>query len=72
MLREYGGGELNALQYYELCLCAHWATAHAIDAIERELGVNVMTSQQAILWNALRTAGINDRIEGYGRLLREF
>ena len=40
--------------------------------IERELGVNVMTSQQAILWNALRTAGINDRIEGYGRLLREF
>jgi maleate isomerase len=52
--------------------CAHWATAHAIDQIERELGVNVMTSQQAILWKALRTAGINDKIEGYGRLLREF
>lgn len=52
--------------------CAHWATAHAIDAIERELGVNVMTSQQAILWKALRTAGIDDKIEGYGRLLREF
>ena len=52
--------------------CAHWATAHAIDQIERELSVNVMTSQQAILWNALRTAGIDDRIDGYGRLLREF
>jgi maleate isomerase len=52
--------------------CAHWATAHAIDRIERELGVNVMTSQQAILWKALRTAGIDDKIEGYGRLLREF
>jgi maleate isomerase len=52
--------------------CAHWATAHAIDEIERELGVNVMTSQQAILWKALRTAGVNDRIEGFGRLLREF
>jgi len=51
---------------------AHWATAHAIDAIERELGVNVMTSQQAIFWNAIRTAGIADRISGYGRLLREF
>jgi len=37
--------------------CAHWATAHAIDQIENELGVNVMTSQQAIFWNALRTAG---------------
>lgn len=52
--------------------CAHWATAHAIDRIERELDVNVMTSQQAILWKALRTAGIDDRIDGYGRLLREF
>ena len=52
--------------------CAHWATAHAIDEIERDLGVNVMTSQQAILWKALRTAGIEDKIEGYGRLLREF
>jgi maleate cis-trans isomerase len=52
--------------------CAHWATAHAIDQIERELGVNVMTSQQAILWKALRTAGIDDKIQGYGRLLREF
>jgi maleate cis-trans isomerase len=52
--------------------CAHWATAHAIDRIERELGVDVMTSQQAILWKALRTAGIPDRIDGYGRLLREF
>ncbi len=52
--------------------CAHWATAHAIDAIERELAVDVMTSQQAILWNALRMAGVDDRIDGYGRLFREF
>lgn len=51
---------------------AHWATAHAIDRIERELGVSVMTSQQAIFWNAIRTAGIQDKIPGYGRLLREF
>src|SRR6266508_303357 len=43
--------------------CAHWATAHAIEQIEQELGVNVMTSQQAIFWKALRTAGINDRID---------
>ncbi len=52
--------------------CAHWATAHAIEQIERELGVNVMTSQQAIFWKALRAAGIHDKIEGFGRLLREF
>jgi len=36
------------------------------------LGVNVMTSQQAIFWNALRTAGIGDKLAGFGRLLREF
>ena len=52
--------------------CAHWATAHAIDQIENELGVNVMTSQQAIFWNAVRTAGIDDKLSGFGRLLREF
>jgi maleate cis-trans isomerase len=51
---------------------AHWATADAIDRIERELEVSVMTSQQAIFWNAIRTAGIEDKIPGYGRLLREF
>lgn len=51
---------------------AHWATAHALDQIEQELGVSVMTSQQAITWKALRTAGITEPIEGFGRLLREF
>ena len=51
---------------------AHWPTAHAIDRIERELGVSVMNSQQAIVWKALRTAGITEPIEGFGRLFREF
>jgi maleate isomerase len=51
---------------------AHWATAGAIDTVERELGVNVMTSHQAITWACLRRAGIADRIAGFGRLLREF
>ncbi|MDD5301714.1 MAG: hypothetical protein PHS14_01285 [Elusimicrobia bacterium] len=27
VLRAYDGGRLTALGYYELCLCAHWATA---------------------------------------------
>ena len=27
VLRGYNGGRLTALEYYELCLCAHWATA---------------------------------------------
>ena len=51
---------------------AHWATAHCLDQVERDLGVSVMSSQQAIFWDAIRTAGIADKITGYGRLLREF
>lgn len=51
---------------------AHWPTALAIDIIERELGIPVMTSQQAIVWKALRTAGIDEPIYGFGRLMREF
>jgi len=54
-----------------LYACPHWATAHAIEPLERELGVTVITSLQAIAWEGLRRCGIEDRIEGYGKLLRE-
>jgi maleate isomerase len=50
----------------------HWPTAGAIEPLERELGVNVMSAQQAIVWDALRRCGVNDKIEGFGRLFREF
>jgi maleate isomerase len=50
----------------------HWPTIGAIEPLEREFGVNVMTSLQAIVWHALRSVGVNDRIEGYGRLFRDF
>jgi maleate isomerase len=50
----------------------HWPTIGAIEPLEQEFGVNVMTALQAIVWHALRSAGVNDRIEGYGRLFREF
>ncbi len=40
----------------------------AIAAIEEELGRPVITANQAAFWAALRTAGIDDRLEGYGRL----
>jgi maleate isomerase len=52
-------------------LCPHWATTTVIDELEQELGVNVMTASQAITWEALRRCGIDDRIPGWGRLLRE-
>ncbi|HZT07062.1 MAG TPA: hypothetical protein VFC51_08530 [Chloroflexota bacterium] len=50
---------------------AHWPAASNVDALERELGVNAIASAQAIVWQALRMCNIDDRVEGYGRLLRE-
>lgn len=51
--------------------CPHWAVSELIDPLEEELGVNVTTALQAIVWEALRLCGIDDRIGGYGRLLSE-
>ncbi|MDP2619296.1 MAG: hypothetical protein Q8P46_03845 [Hyphomicrobiales bacterium] len=52
--------------------CPHWAVAEAIDPLEKELGMTVVTALQAIVWHALRRCGVDDRIEGFGRLFREF
>jgi maleate isomerase len=51
--------------------CPHWACVEAIEDIERELGVTVITANQAITWQALRRCGIEDRLTGRGRLLSE-
>ena len=52
-------------------LCPHWATIEKIDELEQELGVNVITASQAIIWEGLRRCNISERVSGYGRLLRE-
>ena len=39
-----------------------------IDALERDLGVPVISSKQVMVWAALHTAMIGDPIQGYGRL----
>jgi maleate isomerase len=50
----------------------HWPTIEAIEPLEREFGVSVVSAAQAAIWDGLRLAGVKDRIAGYGRLLREF
>jgi maleate cis-trans isomerase len=49
----------------------NWPTIEAIEPLEREFGVSVMSASQAAIWDALRRVGIDDRIDGFGRLLRE-
>ncbi|MGB0867828.1 MAG: maleate cis-trans isomerase family protein [Granulosicoccaceae bacterium] len=43
-----------------------------VEELEQIAGKPVLCSNQMVLWDALRSAGINDRISGYGNLLREF
>jgi maleate cis-trans isomerase len=50
----------------------HWPVIEAVEALEREFGVTTMSSMQAIFWDMLRSAGIKDGVQGYGRLLRDF
>ena len=51
--------------------CTDIAALEAIPRLERELGKPVVTSNQATFWAALRAAGIGDRFESFGRLLKE-
>lgn len=52
--------------------CTTIRSVEVIDALEAELGKPVLTSNQAVLWRALRESGFNDKIRGYGRLLTEY
>jgi maleate isomerase len=51
--------------------CLNFRSHPIIDALEARIGKPVVTSTQAVLWHLLRLAGVEDRIHGYGRLLRE-
>jgi maleate cis-trans isomerase len=46
-------------------------TVAVLEALERDLGNPVISSNQACLWRALRLAGVRDAVSGFGRLLRE-
>jgi maleate isomerase len=55
-----------------LITCLNLRSHEVVDRLEQELGKPVITSTQATLWQLLRSAHIEDRVPGYGRLLREF
>ena len=50
--------------------CANLHATYKIPELEELLGAPVLTSNQAALWCALRTAGIGDDIPGLGSLFR--
>jgi maleate isomerase len=54
-----------------VCLLAtDMHTFPIIDVLERDLGLPVLSSNQALLWASLRALGINAPVDGMGKLLR--
>ena len=51
--------------------CTDFPVLDMIAALEAELAKPVVTSNQATFWAALRAAGIDDRFDNYGALLRD-
>lgn len=51
--------------------CTNIAGIEEIAQVEAERGKPVITSNLVTIWHALRTAGVTDKIEGFGRLLSE-
>ena len=49
--------------------CNQWSGADAAPLIEDALGIPVVTGAHADYWEAFRSLGIHDRIEGHGRLM---
>ena len=52
--------------------CGALRTLDVIGEIEARAGKPAICSNQAMIWDCLRLAGIEDRFEGFGRLLAEF
>ncbi|MGI9315728.1 MAG: maleate cis-trans isomerase family protein [bacterium] len=51
--------------------CGALRTLDVLEEIEKRADKPVIASNQAMIWDTFRLAGIDDRIEGYGRLLRD-
>ena len=48
--------------------CTSLRLTEEVDKIESELGKPVTSSNHALIWHALRLAGVSERIDGYGSL----
>jgi maleate cis-trans isomerase len=49
--------------------CTAIRTASIIERLESDLGRPVISSNQSTIWHCLRSLGIEDKLEGYGKLL---
>lgn len=50
--------------------CTNWRTIGAIEALEQDLGIPVVSAIQASFWECLRLAKVTEGGAGFGRLFR--
>ena len=55
-----------------LISCGNLRTFEVIESLEADTGLPVVTSNQAGLWQALRLAGVRERLPNLGKLLKVF
>lgn len=53
-----------------LLLCTGLRTVPVLDALETDLGKPVISAIQASFWHTLRLAGVQEKIDGFGSLLK--
>jgi maleate isomerase len=51
--------------------CGALRSLDIVDELERRVNKPVIVSNQAMIWDTWRMAGITDRMGGYGRLFRD-
>lgn len=65
--------EVDTMQSEAIFLpCTGWHTINIIEKLEGDLRKPVISSNQATMWNLLRLASINDKIQGYGQLMSKY
>ncbi|MCP4544524.1 MAG: arylmalonate decarboxylase [Chloroflexi bacterium] len=52
--------------------CGALRTLDVVDALEHKVGKPVVASNQAMIWETLRLAGVDDKFDGYGKLFRHY
>ncbi len=50
--------------------CGGLRSLEIVDTLEQKVGKPVIVSNQALFWDSMRLAGIDDKIDGYGQLLQ--
>ncbi len=63
---------LDSLGIIVSCSALRMLRPGFIDELENTMGVPIISSMQAFCWNMLRTAGIEDKFEGFGTLFKNY